>query len=90
MKNHLNFLENLLIVTEEEFAREIENLRDMYNFNYIDAILWWTEKHDYEIERIGHFIKKSSPLTMKLYQEGLDLHLFDKSKIKPVGNTLPL
>ena len=76
-------------MTEEDFAKEIETLRSAFRFNYMESILYWCEQHDYEIERIGSFIKKSSPLTMKLFQEGLDLNLFDKSKVK-TGNTLPL
>lgn len=76
-------------MTEEEFAHEIEELRNKNDLGYIDAIILWAEIHDYEIERIGHFIKKNSPLMMKLFHEGLDLHLFDKSKLKPASNTLP-
>ncbi len=76
-------------MTEEDFAKQIEELRGTFQFNYMESILYWCEKHDYEIERIGHFIKRSSPLTMKLYQEGIELHLFDKTKVK-TGNTLPL
>ena len=40
-------------VTEEDFAKEIEKLRDAFQFTYIESVLYWCDEHDYEIERIG-------------------------------------
>lgn len=74
-------------MTDEDFAKEIERLRNAFQFGYMESILYWCDVNEYEIERIGHFIKKDSPLGLKLFQEAQGLHLTAKRK---TGNTLPL
>ena len=70
----------------EQFVREIEKIKSSKNINYIDAVVLFCEKHEYEIESVALLIKKDPVLRSKIKDEAELANLL-KSK---VGSRLPI
>ena len=71
----------------EAFASEIEKICVSKNVPYIDAIVLWCEKHNYEIESAALLIKKDPVLKAKIKVEAENLNALKQSKR---GASLPL
>ena len=65
-------------------VEEIERLRIEKNFNYIDAIIYWSEINNVDIDLIAELIKKDSILKGKIEIEAEELNIIRKE-----GNRLP-
>lgn len=74
-------LENLIekkFMTQEKFSKDIEQLvHNEKDFNYIDAVVFYCEENEIEIEKVSKLISK--PLKEKLRCEALDLNFLKKT-----------
>jgi hypothetical protein len=64
-------------LTPSKFALEIEKIVATENFNYIDAIIYYCEVNEVEIESITKIISK--PLKEKLKWEATRLNFMKKT-----------
>ena len=61
-----------------KFAQEIENLVQVNaEMNYIDAIIYFCEQHNIEVESVPKLISK--PLKEKLKYEAMELNFLKKT-----------
>ena len=61
-----------------KFAQEIENLVQVNTeMNYIDAIIYFCEQHNIEVESVPKLISK--PLKEKLKYEAMELNFLKKT-----------
>ena len=61
-----------------KFAQEIEDLvRDNHDMNYIDAIIHFCEKNNFDLESIPKLIPK--PLKEKIKCEAMELNFLKRS-----------
>ncbi|WDS61143.1 late promoter transcription accessory protein [Synechococcus phage S-BM3] len=74
-------LENLIekkFMTQQRFSKDIEQLvHNEKDFNYIDAVVFYCEENEIEIEKVSKLISK--PLKEKLRCEALDLNFLKKT-----------
>lgn len=72
------------IFNTNQFILEIEEMRRNSEFEYIDAIVYWCEKNNVEVEYIASFIKKDSTIKSKLQLEAENLNIVKKSATLPI------
>lgn len=70
----------------EQFVREIERIKNSKNTSYIDAVVLFCEKHNYEVDSVALLIKKDPVLKSKIKDEAETSNLL-KSK---AGSRLPI
>lgn len=74
-------LENLIekkFMTQEKFSKDIEQLvKNEKDFNYIDAVVFYCEENEIEIEKVSKLISK--PLKEKLKCEAINLNFLKKT-----------
>lgn len=74
-------LQNLIdkkFMTQEKFSKDVEQLvHKERDFNYIDAIVYYCEENEIEIERVSKLISK--PLKEKIRCEAIDLNFLKKT-----------
>ena len=66
------------------FAEEIETLCIEKNIEYIDAIVYWCEKNNFEIEYAAELIKKHAVIKSKIQIEAENLNFIKKSARLPI------
>ena len=66
------------------FSIEIEKLVSKNKIEYIDAIVYWCEKNNVEVEYAAGIIKKDPVLRSKLQIEAENLNILKKGARLPV------
>jgi len=74
----------MLTLTTNNFVFEIETLCLTKNMEYIDAVIYWCEKNNIEVEYVASYIKKDAAFKMKIQEEAENLNILKK------GARLPL
>ena len=64
-------------LTPSKFAIEIEKIVIEHNCNYIDGIVMFCEKNNYEVESVSKLISK--PLKEKLRNDAINLNFIKKN-----------
>ena len=66
---------NLKIKTPSQFALEIEMVVKEKNIDYLDAVMYYVEKNNIEVETAASLIKSSQILKGKIAAEAEELRL---------------
>jgi len=66
------------------FNEEIEKLRRAKNLEYIDAVIYWCEKNNLEIEFAAALIKKDPVFRAKIQVEGENLNFLKRGARLPI------
>jgi hypothetical protein len=66
------------------FVEEIEKLCFEKNIEYIDAIVFWCEKNNLEIETAAYWIKKDPVMRFKIQVEAENLNILKKGARLPI------
>lgn len=66
-------------LTNELFSVEIERLVKNFNLDYIDAITYFCEKNNIEIETIASIVKSNLRIKSKIQSEAENLNYLPKS-----------
>lgn len=66
------------------FVEEIEILCKDKNIEYIDAIVFWCEKNNLEIETAAYWIKKDPVMRLKIQVEAENLNILKKGARLPI------
>jgi hypothetical protein len=72
------------MINSYSFAQEIEVLHKSQDIDYIDAVIFWCEKNNIELELIASLINKDQVLKSKIRVEAENLNIIKK------GDRLPL
>jgi hypothetical protein len=71
-------MEELNIKSPLEFAKEIEDLVWQHDIEYIDAVVFYCEKNNIEIETAASLIKMNDHVKSKVQSEAEALHYLPK------------
>tara|TARA_B100001778_G_C18237100_1_gene471640 strand:- start:200 stop:430 length:231 start_codon:yes stop_codon:yes gene_type:complete len=74
----------LKIKTPSQFALEIEQIVKDKKIAYLDAVMYYVETNNTEIETVASFIKNSQILKSKIALEAEDLNMIKKSARLPI------
>lgn len=77
MKNEIEKVLEERFLCPSRFAQEIESIAQIHKMTYIDSILFFCEKNNYDIESIPKLISK--PLKDKLKYEAMELNFLKKT-----------
>jgi len=66
------------------FVEEIEILCRDKNIEYIDAIVFWCEKNNLEIETAAYWIKKDPAMKSKVQAEAENLNILKRGARLPI------
>ena len=66
------------------FVEEVEKLCRDKNIEYIDAIVFWCEKNNLEIETAAYWIKRDPVMKSKLQVEAENLNILKKGARLPI------
>lgn len=66
------------------FIEEIEELCLSKNIEYIDAVVFWCERHNLEIEYAADLIKTNPVLKSKIQTEAENLNFIKRVKRLPI------
>lgn len=72
------------MLKDSNFVVEIEKLCKDKNIEYIDAIVFWCEKNNLEVETAAYWIKKDPVMKCKIQAEAETLNILKR------GSRLPL
>ena len=64
---------NLDLKKTDTFVREIENIKNKYSMDYLEALIYYCDIHSLEEDQIAQFVV--GPLKERLAKEALSLHL---------------
>jgi hypothetical protein len=73
------------IMTVKEFSIQIEEMVKNLNTTYMDAIIYFADKNNVEVESVAALVKNSHVLKAKLAAEGEELKM-----LKSSGTKLPI
>ena len=62
--------------------REIENIKNKYSMDYLEALIYYCDIHSLEEDQIAQFVV--GPLKERLAKEALSLHLIAKDESLPL------
>jgi hypothetical protein len=71
------------IMSTESFYKEIDVLVKQHRLNYMDAILYFCEKNNVEIEVAASMIKSNLRIKSQLQYEGEELNFLPKTARLP-------
>jgi|TARA_R110002073_G_scaffold16573_1_gene63393 hypothetical protein len=74
----------LKIKTSSQFALEIEQIVNDKKIDYLDAVMYYVECNNTEIETVASFIKNSQILKSKIALEAEDLNMIKKTARLPI------
>lgn len=74
--------EMIELMTSQKFSILIEEAVKEHRLSYMDAIVWWCEKHEMEIEVAAKLI--GSVLKEKIRYEAQELHFLEKPNRLPI------
>lgn len=66
------------------FVEEIEVLCRTKNIEYIDAIIFWCQKNNLEVETAAYWIKKDPVMKSKIQLEAENLNILKRGARLPV------
>jgi len=66
------------------FSTEIEKLVNSKNLDYIDAVIFWCQKNNLEVEYAANMIKKDPVLKSKMQTEAENINVLKKGARLPV------
>jgi hypothetical protein len=73
---------NLDLKKTDTFVREIENIKNKYSMDYLEALIYYCDIHSLEEDQIAQFVV--GPLKERLAKEALSLHLIAKDESLPL------
>lgn len=65
-------------MTNHIFIQEIEEICLAKGIEYIDAVLYWCEKNNLEVETAAYWIKKDHSMKQKIQSEAQNLKILKK------------
>lgn len=65
-------LQDPVQITPIEFAKEIDDLVRRHKFNHVNAVTYWAEKHEVNIEDLPQLINKPLKEKLKIDYENLN------------------
>jgi len=66
------------------FVDEVEKLCREKNIEYIDAVVFWCEKNNLEIETAAYWIKKDPAMRAKIQAEAENLNILKRGARLPI------
>jgi hypothetical protein len=66
------------------FVEEVEKLCRTKNIEYIDAVVFWCEKNNLEIETAAYWIKKDPVMRSKIQFEAENLNVLKRGARLPI------
>lgn len=66
------------------FVEEIEKLCIDKNIEYIDAVVFWCEKNNLEVETAAYWIKKDPVMKSKIQLEAENLNVLKRGARLPI------
>ena len=73
---------NLDLKKTDTFVREIENIKNKYSMDYLEALIYYCDIHSLEEDQVAQFVV--GPLKERLAKEALSLHLIAKDESLPL------
>ena len=70
-------------LTTEKFTKEIERIVSSFNLEYMDAVIYYCEKNNIEIETAASIIRSNLKIKSKLQLEAENLNFLPKSAKLP-------
>ena len=77
-------LKLLKILNAEIFYKDVESLVNNHILSYMDAVVYYCEKNDIEIETAGALVKSNFRFKSYIQQEGETLRYLPKTAKLPV------
>lgn len=74
----------LKTTNSETFMKEVEKLVKIYKMDYMDAVVYFCEKNNMEIEAAASFIKNNVNLKSKITVEAENLNYLPKRARLPI------
>ena len=72
------------MLKNSSFVEEVEKLCRDKNIEYIDAIVFWCQKNNLEIETAAYWIKKDPVMRSKVQLEAENLNILKRGARLPV------
>lgn len=72
------------MINSYTFAQQIEIIHKNQNIDYIDAVVFWCEKNNIEIELVASLINKDQVLKSKIRVEAENLNIIKKGDRLPI------
>lgn len=72
------------MLKNSSFVEEIEKLCRDKNIEYIDAIVFWCQKNNLEVETAAYWIKKDPVMKSKIQLEAENLNVLKRGARLPV------
>jgi hypothetical protein len=66
------------------FVEEVEKLCREKNIEYIDAIVFWCQKNNLEVETAAYWIKKDPVMKSKIQVEAENLNILKRGARLPI------
>ena len=66
-----------------KFMEDIDAMRRKTNVEYIDAVVFWCEKNNVEVEYVAAIIKKDPVFKSKIMMEAEELNFMKKTQSLP-------
>jgi hypothetical protein len=73
-----------MVLKNNNFVEEIEKLCKSKNIDYIDAVVFWCEKNNLEVETAAYWIKKDPAMRAKIQAEAECLNVLKRGARLPV------
>lgn len=72
------------MLKNSSFVEEVEKLCRDKNIEYIDAIVFWCQKNNLEIETAAYWIKKDPVMRSKIQLEAENLNILKRGARLPI------
>lgn len=72
------------MLKDSSFVEEIEVLCRDKNIEYIDAVVFWCEKNNLEIETAAYWIKRDPVMRSKIQAEAENLNILKRGARLPI------
>jgi hypothetical protein len=71
-------------LSTERFYKEVEVLVNTHNLNYMDAVVFFCEKNDIEVETAASMIRSNQRIKSHIQTEGEALNFLPKTAKLPI------
>lgn len=72
------------VISSDTFYKELERIVKLNNSNYMDAIIYFCEKNEIEIETAASMIRSNARIKSMLQSEGEALNFLPKTAKLPI------
>jgi uncharacterized protein YeaC (DUF1315 family) len=72
------------MLKDSRFVEEVEKLCRDKNIEYIDAVVYWCNKNNLEIETAAYWIKKDPVMKSKIQLEAENLNVLKRGARLPI------